>query len=147
MTLDHIKAGPVGYAKYALEFPFKDKIICTDYARRKLKYKNEQGEIVSDPEGNKICKMFFSLTHDRNKELVDPYISELQHKLWNIPRECGDDLDEKEIGEYTYNMGIISTNILKLTSDKKQYKYCLDGQKTDLQYKFIKYICSQTVIK
>jgi len=35
LTLDHHVKGAEGYAEYALEFPFKDKIVCVDVNRNK----------------------------------------------------------------------------------------------------------------
>ena len=38
LTIDHVKNGAVGYAKYALEHPLKDRLVCTDTSRKKGKY-------------------------------------------------------------------------------------------------------------
>jgi hypothetical protein len=35
----HVQNGASGYAKYALEYPLKDMIVCTDFQRRNCKYK------------------------------------------------------------------------------------------------------------
>ena len=48
LTLEHHVMGAEGYAQYALEFPFKDKIVCVDVSRNKIKYKNEEGDIIED---------------------------------------------------------------------------------------------------
>ena len=57
----HVQNGASGYAKYALEYPLKDMIVCTDFQRRNCKYKDENGNVVSDPEMTKITKGFFLL--------------------------------------------------------------------------------------
>ncbi len=38
LTLEHVQKGASGYAEYALEYPFKDRIACVDYSRRKMKF-------------------------------------------------------------------------------------------------------------
>jgi len=48
LTLDHHVKGAEGYAEFALELPFKDKIVCVDVNRNKIKYKNEEGDIIED---------------------------------------------------------------------------------------------------
>ena len=58
LSIDHIKRGASGYADYALEYPLKDKIICVDYSRRKVKFKNMSGDIVTDPEMNNLATKF-----------------------------------------------------------------------------------------
>lgn len=66
----HVQNGASGYAKYALEFPLKDMIVCTDFQRRNCKYKDENGNVVSDPE---ITKRLFSAIKERNEELINEY--------------------------------------------------------------------------
>lgn len=145
LTIDYIKQGAIGYAKYALKYPFKDKIICTDYARRKFKYKNEKGEIVSDPNGTKLCKRFFSLIERRNAELIEPHINSPQNELWNVPLECGDNLDDEELEEKSQSMGDLSNQLTFFISNKNQFRYSIKGDITDLQTKFIKYIAKHTM--
>ncbi len=70
----HVQNGASGYAKYALDFPLKDMIVCTDFQRRTCKYKDENGNIVSDPE---MTKRLFSAIKERNEELINEYSAEL----------------------------------------------------------------------
>ena len=46
LTLEHVKNGADGYAKYALDYPLKDRIICTDLSRKKGKYKAATVDLV-----------------------------------------------------------------------------------------------------
>ena len=59
LTLEHIQNGASGYAKYAIEYPFKDRIACVDYSRRKIKFKDNNGNLISDLEMIKLAPMFF----------------------------------------------------------------------------------------
>ena len=54
LTIDHIKNGADGYANFFLEHQLKDRVICTDFSRRKIKYKDENGEVITDPEMNSL---------------------------------------------------------------------------------------------
>ena len=67
----HVQNGASGYAKYALEYPLKDMIVCTDFQRKSCKYKDENGNVVSDPEMTKITKRLFSAIKERNEELIN----------------------------------------------------------------------------
>ena len=60
LSLDHIKKGFQGYAQYALDYPLKGRLKCTDYSRRKVKYKNEEGEVVVDPEMKQVRTRLFN---------------------------------------------------------------------------------------
>ena len=44
LTIDHIIKGPEGYAEFALEYPLKDRLLCSDYYRRKVKFKDKDGK-------------------------------------------------------------------------------------------------------
>lgn len=54
LTLAHHKLGAEGYANFALEGPFKNKLMCADRFRQIFKYKNDDGEMVVD-EGLERC--------------------------------------------------------------------------------------------
>ena len=87
LSLDHIKKGFQGYAQYALDYPLKGRVKCTDYARRKVKFKNEDGEVVVDPEMKQVRTRLFNALRSRNQELTSEYIAELKQKAdsgeWN----------------------------------------------------------------
>ena len=74
LSLDHIKKGFRGYAQYALDYPLKGRLKCTDYSRRKVKYKNEDGEIVVDPEMKQVRTRLFNALRNRNQELTAEYM-------------------------------------------------------------------------
>ena len=56
LTLEHIQKGPEGYAEYALEYPLKNRIVCVDYARRKVKFKDKE---ISAYNGKKVFETFY----------------------------------------------------------------------------------------
>jgi hypothetical protein len=60
LTIDHSKKGPEGYAEFALEYPLKDRLLCSDYSRRKLKFKDKDGNLITDPEMTTLAKKFFN---------------------------------------------------------------------------------------
>jgi hypothetical protein len=81
LTIDHIKKGVEGYAKYALEYPLKNRMICSDYARRKVKFKDKDGNVITDPEMSTLAVKFFESIKERNKELICKYATELKERL------------------------------------------------------------------
>ena len=80
LSMDHVKKGVQGYAQYALDYPLRGRVKCTDVSRRKVKYKNEEGETVVDPAMSQLCRNLFSAIKDRNKTLMDEYVDELKAK-------------------------------------------------------------------
>jgi hypothetical protein len=70
LTLEHIKKGAEGYADYALNYTLKDKLMCLDYARKKICYKNEQGDKVEEYRLNTILPKIFKEIEPVNKEMI-----------------------------------------------------------------------------
>ena len=122
LTIDHILKGPEGYAQYALEYPLKDRMICVDYARRKVKFKDKDGNVITDPEMTQLTTKFFNSIKDKNKELIFQYGNELKERF-------GDEMDTiVEILDY------------KIAVDKGS-----EGERSDLHHDFVKQMCSQTL--
>jgi hypothetical protein len=70
LTLEHIKKGAEGYADYALNYTLKDKIMCLDYSRKKICYKNEKGDKVEEYRLNTILPKIFKEIEPVNKEMI-----------------------------------------------------------------------------
>lgn len=124
LTIDHIKKGPEGYAQYALEYPLKDRLLCVDYARRKVKFKDKEGKIITDPEMTSLATKFFSSIKEKNKELICKSANELKERL-------GDD-------------NIMDT-VVKLFDYKAAIERGSVGEKTDFHHDFVRQVCSQTI--
>ncbi|MEI7669698.1 MAG: C2H2-type zinc finger protein, partial [Pseudomonadota bacterium] len=73
LTIDHIKKGAEGYAQYALDYPLKDKMVCVDFSRRKIKFKDKDGNVITDPEMTGLALKFFNSIKEKNKELICLY--------------------------------------------------------------------------
>lgn len=124
LTIDHIKKGVEGYAEYALEYPLKDRVLCSDYSRRKVKFKDNDGNVITDPEMTTLARKFFNSIKDKNKELICKCANELKEKL-------GDD-------------NVMDT-VVKLFDYKSDIEKGSDGEKTEFQHDFVKHVCSQSI--
>lgn len=124
LTIEHIKKGVEGYAEYALEYPLKDRMICSDYARRKVKFKDKNGNVITDPEMTTLAKKFFKSIHEKNKELICKSANELKDRL-------GDE-------------NVMDT-VVKLFDYKEAVNRGCDGEKTEFHYDFVRQVCSQTI--
>ncbi len=122
LSIDHIMKGPEGYAQYALEYPLKDRLICIDYARRKVKFKDKDGNVITDPEMTALATKFFNSIKNKNKSLI---------------LECSNKLKE--------NFGDEVDTIVKIFDYKAAVDSGSDGVKTDFHHDFVKQMCSQTI--
>lgn len=122
LTMDHIKKGPYGYAEYAINYPLNNKIVCTDFARRKLKYKSDDGEVKNDINMITLSKDLFKSINLRNKELIFEHAREY--------------IDTLEDPEEKMNAYVKFMNYISLIRDGSQ------GIHHELYTDFVKQICT-----
>lgn len=73
LTLQHICGGVRGYVKYAMQYIFKDKLVCTDFSRKKIAYKDVCGNTIIDIGLEKICSLFFASIKHANIKIINKY--------------------------------------------------------------------------
>lgn len=131
LTIDHIKKGALGYSEYFLEYPLKERIACTDYSRRKIKYKNEQGEIVTDPEMTTLSNLLFKSIKERNRELTIQYTNELTDKF----KTASDPAQLSYFMEVASNFSQQDLEVFRM----------FNGDKNDFFHDILRHICSKTL--
>ena len=141
LTIDHVKNGAVGYAKYALEHPLKDRLVCTDTSRKKGKYKDSDGNIVSDPEMSSITKKLFLAIKDRNSELITEFANDLKIKLDSFGSN-NNEMTNEETVEITGMTDDLIDLVTYVFSQKRQSNEISDGLKPELFHQFVKEISS-----
>ena len=117
LTLDHHVKGAEGYAEYALEFPFKNKIVCVDTARNKIKYKNEEGDVIEDVGFRKMMEKLCRELKDRSFNLCQEHYEKL-----------ADNFTDKELDDFNFMETAIAIS-----------KYA-NGKESDFCNKIIKMI-------
>jgi len=124
--------------KYALEYPLKDMIVCTDFQRRNCKYKDENGNVISDPEMTKITKRLFSAIKERNDELISEYSAELQAKWKALNASSNIDMNEEEIVDFSAKTNDALEFVMNVLSQKRQVNEMADGMRPELFYGFVR---------
>ena len=124
LTLDHHVKGAEGYAEYALEFPFKDKIVCVDTARNKIKYKNEEGDVIEDVGFRKMMEKLCLALKDRSFNLSQEHYE-----------KSAETFTEKEVDDYNFMETAIAIS-----------KYA-NGKENDFCNKIIKMISKGVIVK
>ena len=125
LTLDHHVKGAEGYAEYALEFPFKNKIVCVDnMTRNKIKYKNEDGDVIEDIGFRKMMEKLCIALKDRSFDLSQEHYEKLSNTF-----------TEKEIDEYNFMETAIAIS-----------KYA-NGKENEFCNQIIKMISKNSIVK
>lgn len=130
LTMDHLKQGALGYSSFFLEHSLKDRVVCTDFSRRKLKYKDENGEVITDPDMTSLSKLLFKSIKDRNKELSIRYIEELNQKTKEQPNSS------------FYFMELAQ----KFGQQDVDFAKMLNGDKNGMYHDIIREICCKTIL-
>ena len=131
LTRDHITKGAVGYAEYAVDYPLKDRAVCTDLSRKKVQYKGEDGEIINDPKMKALTKKIFAAIEARNDELSTMYMKELQDKM-----------DQKGV-----NNGDQMSAMTSFCEKWEQSRNAVSGQRSALTKDFVNSVCSNLLSK
>jgi len=80
LTLEHIQRGAIGYAEFASENSFKDRVKCVDASRQILQYK-EEDSVIRDKKGKRLAKKFFESIQSQNKELIDDAMAKIRDEM------------------------------------------------------------------
>ena len=145
LTLEHVKNGINGYVQYALDHPLKDRIICTDFSRRKIKYKDENGNLIDDPEMVILTQKLFKAIEDKNDILISQYIKELHEKYKVLIMEPNNEMSDEESLQYTNKLEMITNELFRIKNQNKNIKDIANGNKNDIYYKLVKDICMKTM--
>jgi len=143
LTIEHIKQGADGYAQYALEYPFKERVICVDYSRRKIKYKDQEHNIIEDPEMIKLSQKFFQTIEDSNSKLITNHLMTLKEQLDEMNNSPNNYMNEKETEEFELQSDNIINSSFDMIRHRKEVKEAAKGNKPEIYFDFIKNICAK----
>lgn len=131
LTIDFIQDGAKGYANFAGSYPFKDRLLCTDKARKKLRYKDSDGELVDDANGSKLTRRFFQAIAPRNEQLINEEYKTLQQKVHQIATEGK---------SYTSNLTDLLTKASHLQELLIKCQQAANGEENELTREFINHL-------
>jgi len=130
LNLDIMLRGPDGYSEWAHENFLKDSVICTDYSRGILRWKNAEEILVKDPQGVKLKKFIFEAIQTENNDIIRNELLELSDKL----QENSNDVFTSEI---------IVKKLNDLYQLSKSITKCASGESCKFSDKFIKNVCTR----
>ena len=145
LTLDHIKQGAIGYANFACEHALKDRITCVDVSRRKVKYKNQDGLVITDPEMSVLSKKLFCSIQEKNTQLTKQYKQELREMVLQKFRDSGDDMTDEKTIDLDIAIEQINKHMENASNLDYQVNKIVEGEKPNIYHEFIKEVCNKTV--
>lgn len=121
LEIKHIMHGAESLAVFAKDYSLKNRVICTDVARRNFVFKDEDGSIIKDPKGVKVTKKFL----ENNKEELVRLLKEYARLFYE--EDCPYEYKDKvEIDEclYAVQSGDIPSNMDSYNKFEKQFTLC-----------------------
>ena len=92
LTIDDLKKGVDGLVTFVLDYPLGKNIICTDKSRKKIQYKDADGQLINDVGGVKLSQIFFKAINPHNQELIRNEYDLIHTKVQDIlARDAADD--------------------------------------------------------
>jgi hypothetical protein len=149
LTEEHVKKGVQGYADLTY-IVMKDKIICTDFSRRMLTYKDENGNIIVDPKMNEFTKKVFTEIQPKNDEIFEDCFNKLAKRFDKTTKELYIDKETMDENDQL----IFERETDKLLEEKKELVYIkndideiIKGKDNLLKSKYIEKVCQKTYRK
>ena len=133
LTLDFILEGAKGFANFANSYPYKDKVVCTDHSRKKLKYRSEKGDIIDDPNGKQLTQRFFHSIAKKNNQLINSEYKALQEKVTEI---ASGDVGNVDLSE-------LLTKSVQLQETLRLCNEAANGGDNELTQDFIRHLTKQ----
>jgi hypothetical protein len=130
LTHAHIEDGAAGFARYAVEYPLKDKVMVSDVSRRKLKWKNESETIIEDLDGIELCKKFFEVHREDSRKKIEELMKEVRERH----DRAQDEENEEEIK-------MCDERITKLWDLRRGITRLSKGETDELRTDFVKEVC------
>ena len=94
-----------------------------------------------------LTQKLFQAIKDKNSQLVSEYIIELKERFDILVMEPNNDMDDDESEEYGNRMDIITDDLFRVSSQRREIDEIANGNKNEIYYRFIKDICSKTFKK
>jgi uncharacterized protein YukE/uncharacterized C2H2 Zn-finger protein len=144
LSRNHIEQGNIGYSQYFVEYPIKNRVVCVDFARRKVKYKNEEGIVLNDPEMTSLLQKLFSVIKDKNEELCKEYMNDLCEVMKNTIKNSSEELTKKQTNEFDKEVEKINNMIIDVRNQIRQINDIVEGKKPNLFHEVLRDVCSKT---
>ena len=132
LSLEHVKNGNEGYTQYALEYPLRNRIICVDVARNKVKYKDSDNNIVSDMDMAKLMPKISKSIEPRNTVLTNEYMNEIQQRIERLTRGVGsDEMNEREQDNFLQQTESLTDMFFKIKKYRDDIKKVLKERRVN----------------
>jgi hypothetical protein len=124
LSRDYVYDMADGLARYAINYPFEDALICSDVSRKVLVYTSPDGKVHKDYTGRNITKYFFSCFKDK----IIEHISDINEHHDEIYTLSGD-------------VEILIAEKVRFSTFETEVKNLAMGGDTPMGRQFVTYLC------
>ena len=158
LTIEHIKKGIDGFVEYALEHPFKDRLLCEikdygDITQRKIKFINKKKELKTDVEMNNLCFRLFSKIQRHVNHLIRKYKDKLTREI----SEINDEYNKNDYSDYRKEVvddandevddeiNKVMKQIIGIDYYRTEISNIVNCNESDFKEKFVEKICDKLI--
>jgi plasmid stabilization system protein ParE len=144
LTEEHILNGIQGYIE-ATSHIFEDKAVCTDLSRKIIKYKDSQGNIITDPKMDRLILKIFKYLAEKNKELAQEYLKKLSDRCDELAKENMAKTISQAKFEYEYDK--IDEQKDEIIANRNDIEEIAQGKDNNFKSKYVEKVCNKIYIK
>jgi plasmid stabilization system protein ParE len=144
LTEEHILNGIQGYIE-ATSYIFEDKAVCTDLSRKIIKYKDAQGNIITDSKMDRLILKIFKYLAEKNKELAQEYLKKLSDRCDELAKENMAKTISQAKFEYEYDK--IDEQKDEIIANRNDIEEIAQGKDNNFKSKYVEKVCNKIYIK
>jgi hypothetical protein len=147
LTQEDLLNGVDGLINYSLRYPFKDRLICSEYTSKVLNYKDEENNLITDTGGFQICKQLFKSIENQYRNLYEEYKMYINDECNKYTSNIKCINTEEEVEKYHKEIDIMNEPLERLMDEKKEIYKIFKGEDNEYLLSFIDKLCLKTLVE
>ena len=147
LAIEHLLHGLDGLVLYALDYPFKNTIYCSDISTKKLNYKISEDNLLTDTGGESVCRRFFKSIEKKYIQLYKDFRLKIEDSIQELTNSAEEFETTEKMDEILAKIDELNLPLEMMEEDYYEIKKIFNGKSTEFLSKFINEICLQTMEK
>ena len=146
LTIEHVLNRLDGFVQYALDYPFKNTLYCSNTQTKKMHYSISEGNVQIETGGESICKRFFKSIEKKYFQLYNDFRIEIEDDVEELQNSTEEIETDEEMDEILNKIDEINKPLEIITEDQIEIRKILNGKPSNFLDEFINEICKRTLI-
>jgi len=147
LTQKDILNGVDGLVNYSLRYPFKDRLICSEYTSKILNYKDAENKLITDVGGFQICKQLFKSIENQYRKLYEEYRMYINEECNKYTSKIEYLNTEEEVEKCYKELDLMNEPLERLMEEKYEIYKIFKGEENEYLLTFINKLCLKTLFE